>query len=107
MTTEEGKRHAKELGTMFIKTSAKTGYCVKQLFRPVGSALLGMADVQERSKEGMAAHQAGQTSEPRQRGWLLPLMQSDLPLTLLICCDISCVLEAQPSHPPASLAALA
>lgn len=64
MTTEEGKRHAKELGTMFIKTSAKTGYCVKQLFRPVGSALLGMADVQERSKEGMADIKPDKLQEP-------------------------------------------
>ena len=32
MTTEEGKQHAEELSTMFIETSAKTGYSVKQLF---------------------------------------------------------------------------
>ncbi|DAA29490.1 TPA: Rab-protein 6-like [Bos taurus] len=32
MTTEEGKQHAEELSTMFIKTRAKTGYSVKRLF---------------------------------------------------------------------------
>ena len=64
MTTEEGKRHAEELSTMFIETSAKTGYCVKQLFRPVGSALLGMANVQERSQEGMADIKLDKLQEP-------------------------------------------
>ena len=31
LTTEEGERKAKELNVMFIETSAKTGYNVKQV----------------------------------------------------------------------------
>eukprot|EP00069_Balaena_mysticetus_P008708 bmy_01155T0 len=52
-TIQEGKQRAKELSATFIKTSAKTGYKVKQLFRRVASALPGMENVQEKSKEGM------------------------------------------------------
>ncbi|XP_067394802.1 ras-related protein Rab-6B isoform X1 [Emydura macquarii macquarii] len=53
ITIEEGEQRAKELSVMFIETSAKTGYNVKQLFRRVASALPGMESVQEKSKEGM------------------------------------------------------
>ncbi|XP_076436009.1 ras-related protein Rab6 isoform X2 [Babylonia areolata] len=42
VTTEEGERKAKELNVMFIETSAKAGYNVKQLFRRVAAALPGM-----------------------------------------------------------------
>ncbi|ELT91802.1 hypothetical protein CAPTEDRAFT_169557 [Capitella teleta] len=42
VSTEEGERKAKELGVMFIETSAKAGYNVKQLFRRVAAALPGM-----------------------------------------------------------------
>ena len=35
VSTEEGERKAKELNVMFIETSAKAGYNVKQLFRLV------------------------------------------------------------------------
>jgi hypothetical protein len=35
VSTEEGERKAKELNVMFIETSAKAGYNVKQLFRCV------------------------------------------------------------------------
>ncbi|KAH0623953.1 hypothetical protein JD844_007180 [Phrynosoma platyrhinos] len=52
ITIEEGEQRAKELNVMFIETSAKTGYNVKQLFRRVASALPGMESVQEKSKEG-------------------------------------------------------
>ncbi|XP_056649607.1 ras-related protein Rab-6B isoform X1 [Monodelphis domestica] len=52
ITIEEGEQRAKELSVMFIETSAKTGYNVKQLFRRVASALPGMENVQEKSKEG-------------------------------------------------------
>lgn len=38
---EEGERKAKELNVMFIETSAKAGYNVKQLFRRVAAALPG------------------------------------------------------------------
>jgi len=33
ITTEEGEQRAKELNVMFIETSAKTGYNVKQVDR--------------------------------------------------------------------------
>uniref|UniRef100_A0A6Q2WWZ3 Uncharacterized protein n=1 Tax=Esox lucius TaxID=8010 RepID=A0A6Q2WWZ3_ESOLU len=52
ITIEEGEQRAKELSVMFIETSAKTGYNVKQLFRRVASALPGMESMQETSKEG-------------------------------------------------------
>merc|ERR1712226_436667 len=42
VSTEEGERKAKELNVMFIETSAKAGYNVKQLFRRVAAALPGM-----------------------------------------------------------------
>lgn len=38
---------------MFIETSAKTGYNVKQLFRRVAAALPGMDNTPEKSKEDM------------------------------------------------------
>merc|ERR1711976_997492 len=42
VSTEEGERKAKELNVIFIETSAKAGYNVKQLFRRVAAALPGM-----------------------------------------------------------------
>ncbi|KAK2719884.1 ras-related protein Rab6 isoform X2 [Artemia franciscana] len=42
VSTEEGERRARELNVMFIETSAKAGYNVKQLFRRVAAALPGM-----------------------------------------------------------------
>ncbi|XP_044061457.1 ras-related protein Rab-41 isoform X4 [Siniperca chuatsi] len=53
ITTEEGEQRAKELNVMFIETSAKTGYNVKQLFRRVAAALPGMDNTPEKSKEDM------------------------------------------------------
>uniref|UniRef100_A0A1A8KKN8 RAB41, member RAS oncogene family n=1 Tax=Nothobranchius kuhntae TaxID=321403 RepID=A0A1A8KKN8_NOTKU len=53
ITTEEGEQRAKELNVMFIETSAKTGYNVKQLFRRVAAALPGMDSTTEKSKEDM------------------------------------------------------
>lgn len=70
VTTEEGEKKAKELNVMFIETSAKSGYNVKQvnmhaivlrivslkdivyhqLFRRVAAALPGMEQT-ERTKE--------------------------------------------------------
>ncbi|XP_053727137.1 RAB6B, member RAS oncogene family a isoform X5 [Synchiropus splendidus] len=52
ITIEEGEQRAKELSVMFIETSAKTGYNVKQLFRRVAAALPGMESMQETGKEG-------------------------------------------------------
>ena len=50
VTLEEGEKKARELDVMFIETSAKSGYNVKQLFRRVASALPGMEQA-EKSKE--------------------------------------------------------
>ncbi|KAJ6657449.1 hypothetical protein lerEdw1_002508 [Lerista edwardsae] len=51
ITTEEGEQRAKELSVMFIETSAKTGYNVKQLFRRVAAALPGMDSAPEKSRD--------------------------------------------------------
>jgi len=51
VSTDEGERKAKELNVMFIETSAKAGYNVKQLFRRVAAALPGMEST-EPKKEG-------------------------------------------------------
>ncbi|XP_008331201.1 ras-related protein Rab-6A [Cynoglossus semilaevis] len=53
VSIEEGERKAKELNVMFIETSAKAGYNVKQLFRRVAAALPGMDTTQDKSKEDM------------------------------------------------------
>ena len=50
VTTGEGEAKAKELNTMFIETSAKTGYNVKQLFRQVAGALPGMETQEPEAK---------------------------------------------------------
>ncbi|KAF3705909.1 Ras-related protein Rab-6A [Channa argus] len=53
ITTEEGEQKAKEMNVLFIETSAKTGYNVKQLFRRVAAALPGMDTTQDKSREDM------------------------------------------------------
>ncbi|KAK7120761.1 hypothetical protein R3I94_020675 [Phoxinus phoxinus] len=53
VSIEEGERKAKELNVMFIETSAKAGYNVKQLFRRVAAALPGMESPQDKSREDM------------------------------------------------------
>ncbi|XP_043928147.1 ras-related protein Rab-6A [Protopterus annectens] len=53
VSIEEGERKAKELNVMFIETSAKAGYNVKQLFRRVAAALPGMESTQEKNREDM------------------------------------------------------
>uniref|UniRef100_A0A0X3Q1T9 Ras-related protein Rab-6A n=1 Tax=Schistocephalus solidus TaxID=70667 RepID=A0A0X3Q1T9_SCHSO len=40
VSTEEGEKMAKELNVMFIETSAKAGYNVKNLFRRIATELL-------------------------------------------------------------------
>lgn len=42
VSIHDGEKKAKELSVMFIETSAKAGYNVKQLFRRVAAALPGM-----------------------------------------------------------------
>ena len=39
VSIDEGEKKAKDLNVMFIETSAKAGYNVKQLFRRVAAAL--------------------------------------------------------------------
>lgn len=39
VSTEEGERKAKELNVMFIETSAKAGYNVKQVLEGAGSKI--------------------------------------------------------------------
>uniref|UniRef100_A0A452TZW7 RAB6A, member RAS oncogene family n=1 Tax=Ursus maritimus TaxID=29073 RepID=A0A452TZW7_URSMA len=48
VSIEEGERKAKELNVMFIETSAKAGYNVKQV-----TLLPGMESTQDRSREDM------------------------------------------------------
>ncbi|XP_069747905.1 ras-related protein Rab-6A isoform X5 [Narcine bancroftii] len=60
---EEGERKAKELNVMFIETSAKAGYNVKQLFRRVAAALPGMESTQEKSREDMIDIKLEKTQE--------------------------------------------
>jgi len=51
VSTEEGERKAKELNVMFIETSAKAGYNVKQLFRRVAAALPGMEQTEKKPED--------------------------------------------------------
>ncbi|XP_020601589.1 ras-related protein Rab6 [Orbicella faveolata] len=51
VTTEDGERKAKELNVMFIETSAKAGYNVKQLFRRVAAALPGMESTTDKANK--------------------------------------------------------
>ncbi|XP_023665583.1 ras-related protein Rab-6A isoform X5 [Paramormyrops kingsleyae] len=53
VSIEEGEKKAKELNVMFIETSAKAGYNVKQLFRRVAAALPGMESTQDKNREDM------------------------------------------------------
>ena len=48
---EEGERRANDLNVMFIETSAKAGYNVKQLFRRVAAALPGMESTQDKQNK--------------------------------------------------------
>uniref|UniRef100_A0A8C4R991 RAB6B, member RAS oncogene family n=1 Tax=Eptatretus burgeri TaxID=7764 RepID=A0A8C4R991_EPTBU len=50
---EEGKDKARELDVMFLETSAKSGYNVKQLFQSVASALPGGDDLMETTEQDM------------------------------------------------------
>uniref|UniRef100_A0A3P9LGC9 RAB41, member RAS onco family n=1 Tax=Oryzias latipes TaxID=8090 RepID=A0A3P9LGC9_ORYLA len=51
VSVEAAERKARELNVMYIETSAKAGYNVKQLFRRVAAALPGMDSAPEKSKE--------------------------------------------------------
>jgi len=51
VSIEEGERKAKELNVMFIETSAKAGYNVKQLFRRVAAALPGLESAEPKKDD--------------------------------------------------------
>jgi len=50
VSMEQGERRAKELGVLFIESSAKTGHNVKQLFRRVAASLPGLDSAKEEDK---------------------------------------------------------
>ncbi|XP_051824369.1 ras-related protein Rab-41 isoform X2 [Antechinus flavipes] len=68
VSSEEGKQKAKELNVMFIETSAKTGYNVKQLFRRVASVLPFMNSVPEESSGELVEITLEKASEPAAEG---------------------------------------
>lgn len=51
VSTEEGEKKAKDLNVMFIETSAKAGYNVKQLFRRVAASLPGMDQAEQKPRD--------------------------------------------------------
>ncbi|XP_051944974.1 ras-related protein Rab-41 isoform X1 [Xyrauchen texanus] len=53
ISVEAAEKKARELNVLYIETSAKAGYNVKQLFRRVAAALPGMDGTPEKSKEDM------------------------------------------------------
>uniref|UniRef100_W5NDI2 RAB41, member RAS oncogene family n=2 Tax=Lepisosteus oculatus TaxID=7918 RepID=W5NDI2_LEPOC len=53
VSVEAAEKKARELNVMYVETSAKAGYNVKQLFRRVAAALPGMDSTPEKSKEDM------------------------------------------------------
>ncbi|KAI5279100.1 Ras- protein Rab-6B, partial [Ascosphaera acerosa] len=55
VTTQQGEEEAKRNGLMFIETSAKLGYNVKQLFRRIAQALPGM-DGDNAARENQSGH---------------------------------------------------
>ncbi|CAF0951755.1 unnamed protein product [Adineta ricciae] len=65
VSTEDGERKAKELNVMFIETSAKAGYNVKQLFRRVAAALPGM-ETPERRPEDLIEVKLNNHSSPHE-----------------------------------------
>lgn len=64
VSTEEGERKAKELNVMFIETSAKAGYNVKQLFRRVAAALPGMDSTENKPPEDSILFPTKTTKSP-------------------------------------------
>lgn len=51
VSVEEGEQRAKELAVIFIETSAKSSYNVKQMFRQVAAALPGMDQSDQMQKD--------------------------------------------------------
>jgi Ras-related protein Rab-6A len=67
VSIEEGERKAKELSVMFIETSAKAGYNVKQLFRRVAAALPGMEQPQQKREDMIEVKLKDTPTEPQQK----------------------------------------
>ena len=65
VSMEEGERKATELNVMFIETSAKAGYNVKQLFRRVAAALPEMDTTQDKQNR-LQEPTANQSQEKKQ-----------------------------------------
>jgi len=65
VSTEEGERKAKELNVMFIETSAKAGYNVKQLFRRVAAALPGMEQTEKKPEDMIEVKLKDTPTEPQ------------------------------------------
>lgn len=66
VSTEEGERKARELNVMFIETSAKAGYNVKQLFRRVAAALPGMEQTEQKKEDMIEVKLKDTPAEPQQ-----------------------------------------
>ncbi|PPD93003.1 hypothetical protein GOBAR_DD10035 [Gossypium barbadense] len=53
VSIEEGDSKARELGVMFIETSAKAGFNIKPLFRKIAAALPGMGSLSSTKQDDM------------------------------------------------------
>ncbi|MQM05684.1 hypothetical protein Taro_038501 [Colocasia esculenta] len=53
VSIEEGEAKARDLGVMFIETSAKAGFNIKALFRKIAAALPGMETLSSTKQEDM------------------------------------------------------
>ncbi|CCJ31387.1 unnamed protein product, partial [Pneumocystis jirovecii] len=60
VTTEEGEKMAKELKTMFMETSAKTGHNVKALFKEITLILPGIGNAHDLNNSLMVDVNIGQ-----------------------------------------------
>lgn len=64
VSIDEGEKKAQELGvSLFIETSAKAGYNVKQLFRRIAAALPGIDSNDDKSQNKMIEVKLGQPNE--------------------------------------------
>lgn len=73
VSIEEGDARARELGVMFIETSAKAGFNIKALFRKIAAALPGMEALNSAKQVGVRGEQggggAGLLPVPRAMAW--------------------------------------
>jgi hypothetical protein len=66
VSVEDGESKARELGVLFIETSAKAGYNVKQMFRKLATALPGI-DASQLPAEGMSVEWRMERERVRKR----------------------------------------